>query len=552
MTELRTIITLRQGTTAQWAESQVILKQGEVGLEYCGDGLVKIKAGDGKHLWSGLSYVNKDVHDALIAEIERASAAEVALGNRITKLEGINHEAYIAADTALKNELVEAINLKADKTALEGAVSDLNDAIALKADAADLEAAVEALDDSISKTEGGLRGEIQEAANQAASDLEAAKDELTNNLSLTEGGLRGEIQEVANKAEGDLSDAMDTLRQEIENTAGGLQISIDEKANAADVYTKDEIGTITEGKTLVEMIEAAKSEATYNDAEVRGLISDNADAIAEIDATLKAAIENEGEGLDSIKELATWIEEHGKDAAEMTAAIEANAAAIAAADRSIKINSGKIDDNAAAIAANAEAIADNADQIKADGEAIAANAAAIAVNAKAIADEAARADAAEKANAAAIKAIADDYLKAADKTALSDAIAAEAETARAAEAANAKAIAAIYAVDGEAKSGVLVNEISRVEGLITDAITTAANDASVKDAVVLASAQEYTDDAIAGLPAATAEALGLVKYDDATIKMNESKQLYVAKVSTDVLEMGTNILVLNGGSATAE
>ena len=31
--------------------------------------------------------------------------------------------------------------------------------------------------------------------------------------------------------------------------------------------------------------------------------------------------------------------------------------------------------------------------------------------------------------------------------------------------------------------------------------------------------------------------------------MNESNQLYVAKVSTDILEQGSQILVLNGGTA---
>ena len=46
-------------------------------------------------------------------------------------------------------------------------------------------------------------------------------------------------------------------------------------------------------------------------------------------------------------------------------------------------------------------------------------------------------------------------------------VAAEAAIARAAEEANANAIAAIYKVDGETKSGVLVSEITRVEGLIS-------------------------------------------------------------------------------------
>lgn len=57
--------------------------------------------------------------------------------------------------------------------------------------------------------------------------------------------------------------------------------------------------------------------------ELSGLISANAGEITRIDNALKAAIENNGEGLDSIKELATWIEEHGEDAAGYAAAIAA-------------------------------------------------------------------------------------------------------------------------------------------------------------------------------------------------------------------------------------
>lgn len=60
MAKLNTIITLRQGTTAEWASSIVVLKKGELGLEYLADGSVKIKAGDGEHLWSSLSYIGSD------------------------------------------------------------------------------------------------------------------------------------------------------------------------------------------------------------------------------------------------------------------------------------------------------------------------------------------------------------------------------------------------------------------------------------------------------------------------------------------------------------
>ena len=62
---------------------------------------------------------------------------------------------------------------------------------------------------------------------------------------------------------------------------------------------------------------------TADKTELAGLISANAGEITRIDNALKAAVENDGEGLDSIKELATWIEEHGKEAAGLASAIDA-------------------------------------------------------------------------------------------------------------------------------------------------------------------------------------------------------------------------------------
>lgn len=70
MATLNTIITLRQGTTAEWADSTVVLKQGEMGLEYLVDGSVKIKAGDGEKLWPALPYIGSDVKDANVFQVE--------------------------------------------------------------------------------------------------------------------------------------------------------------------------------------------------------------------------------------------------------------------------------------------------------------------------------------------------------------------------------------------------------------------------------------------------------------------------------------------------
>ena len=95
MAELNTIITLRQGTTAEWAISTVRLREGEMGLEYLDDGTVKVKAGilgeDGQgKLWADLPYIGSDVKAANVFQVELAEGdvddiaaieAQVALEN---------------------------------------------------------------------------------------------------------------------------------------------------------------------------------------------------------------------------------------------------------------------------------------------------------------------------------------------------------------------------------------------------------------------------------------------------------------------------------------
>lgn len=57
--------------------------------------------------------------------------------------------------------------------------------------------------------------------------------------------------------------------------------------------------------------------------ELTNSIAANADEIARVDAALKLAVENNEEGIDSIKELATWVNTHGTEAAGYSAAISA-------------------------------------------------------------------------------------------------------------------------------------------------------------------------------------------------------------------------------------
>lgn len=71
-----------------------------------------------------------------------------------------------------------------------------------------------------------------------------------------------------------------------ETTIPNINSEIAKKADADKVYTKDEInaitGEVTEGTTLVDMIADAKSEATYDDTQVKTDIAANTKAITDL------------------------------------------------------------------------------------------------------------------------------------------------------------------------------------------------------------------------------------------------------------------------------
>lgn len=271
-----------------------------------------------------------------------------------------------------------------------------------------------------------------------------------------------------------------------ETTIPGINGEIAKKANSADVYTKDEVNAITgapaEGKTLVQMIADAQSAATYDDEEVRNLISGNTSAI-------EAIYKVDGETKSGV--LATEI-------ARIEGLVSAEQSRAEGVEAGHETRIAKMETFWAAADDPNETI-DKLAEI--------------------------------------VKYIEDDQTGALD-------LAADIQK-------NAEAIAAIYDVaeDGS-KSGVLVTEIARVEKKADDNATAIAA-INNETTGILATAKGYTDAQIAAIPAATADALGLVKFDNTSVKMNDNKQLYVAEVSTDKLVQGTETLVLNGGSAIA-
>ena len=51
----------RRGTTAEWLESEIVLAQGEIGIEECDDSFLRLKIGNGYSTFSELPYITQKV-----------------------------------------------------------------------------------------------------------------------------------------------------------------------------------------------------------------------------------------------------------------------------------------------------------------------------------------------------------------------------------------------------------------------------------------------------------------------------------------------------------
>ena len=147
--------------------------------------------------------------------------------------------------------------------------------------------------------------------------------------------VEGHTTAIAGKAEQTALDAVSAkattnetaIKTLNETTIPGLNTEIGKKANVADVYTKTEIGTPDEGKTIVQMIKDAQTAATYDDSELRGLISGEETRATAAEGALSGrldtvedffkAVETPDQVIDTLAEIVKYIEEDKTGAANM-------------------------------------------------------------------------------------------------------------------------------------------------------------------------------------------------------------------------------------------
>lgn len=244
--------------------------------------------------------------------------------------------------------------------ALEGEVGNLQDTVAGHTETiADHEERVtnlEKADEAQDTLLAGLRTDINEAITTL--NTKATNDEL--------------------KTVSDKADANKTAIANLNDTTiPGINEEVAKKANDADVYKKSEIdallGEVPEDKSLIEIINEAKAEATYDDSAIKASIKENADAIAilngtaDVSGSVLAIAKNEAEtaakaevakvvngapeAMDTLKEIADWIANDESGTTAIINRITVNEQAIAAindSDTGILVTANKHTDDAIA------------------------------------------------------------------------------------------------------------------------------------------------------------------------------------------------------------
>ena len=432
------------------------------GLEGSVQGLQKNKADA-----TTVSGLESEVNTLKTTVADNKTAAEQALNKAI---EDLNMTQYQTKATA-----------KSEHDALEASINKAKGAAQTAQSAADANTAAIA---EINNETNGILAQAKAHAN----DLDDAMDERVSALEqLTTGGTGSIADQIASAVDAEKT-ARESADTALDNkiTQNTTNISkMDTAYKAADTALGGRIDAVV--GDLADEVEAREK----LDEDLKKLIADeasraqtaekaNADEIARVDAALKLAVENNSEGMDSIKELAVWVEEHGSDASEMVADIQENAdaiaqeikdreAAITGVNSAIEIANGKINGldgrmgTAEGKIANLETAANAvAGQISAavDAEKVRAEAAEKKLTDDLQAEETARANAVNAINtnigtvpegknlvgmigeaqsaaiadadgkinslAARVKVIEDDYLTEADKTELQGLITAEA------------------------------------------------------------------------------------------------------------------------------
>ena len=192
---------------------------------------------------------------------------------------------------------------------------------------------------------------VEDKADANKASIDAINNVDTGILKTAKDYADSKVKDLADDAVATNTSAIATLNGD-ETTAGSVKKAVKDAVDS--INTK--IGTVAEGKTVVQMIEDAKTTATYDDTEVKASIKANSDAITVLNGSGEGSVSKQvadavasivadaPAAYDTLKEISDWISSHADDAAAMNSQISTNKTDIA----SLKALVGTIPEGATA------------------------------------------------------------------------------------------------------------------------------------------------------------------------------------------------------------
>lgn len=289
--------------------------------------------------WNGEEYVqiNKDTGMTSVEVTGDGNAITVAsydaAGRKLTLTKGATYMTAADVDSKVKvvsdyvgsipegyeeqTNVIAYINKKAQEV-LDSATGGSSESAASVKQALD---AYKASNDPKVAANATAAAEAKTAAENAQAAADAAQNTANSKTTMAEVEAKGYATKT--EAQG-YANAKDTAIAEAKAAGEAAQSDVD--------ALKAKVGTVAEGKTVVKMIEEAQAAATYDDTQVKADIAANAETIGGVKGRLDTFLADADlteNAIDTLKELQTYITEHGTEAAGWTNKITANETAIA-------------------------------------------------------------------------------------------------------------------------------------------------------------------------------------------------------------------------------
>lgn len=295
--------------------------------------------------WDGTKYVqiNRDTGmtsvevtgsgNAVTAAVYSAEGRKLTLTKGATFMTASDVDSKISAKVGeIGDQTVKAyVDAKTEGIATDAALAELQGKVTTaegEIDALQADSHTHANKTELDKIASGDKAKWDEAA----SAVTAIKDgESIDSFADVETALAGKqaVGDYATKAQAQgYADAKDTAIAAAKKAGDDAQADVD--------ALEAKVGTVTDGKTVVEMISAAQAAATYDDTALAGrvtavegkvstLVGDDANKSARTIASEEVAkiVAGADESYDTLKEISDWISSHSSDAASMNSAIVA-------------------------------------------------------------------------------------------------------------------------------------------------------------------------------------------------------------------------------------